>query len=45
MLSVPSESGENPGNVCDLLSNSPKHLPRFSPGYQDTEEMSFLMFM
>ena len=25
-----------------LLSNSPKRLPRFSPGYEDTENMFYL---
>ena len=25
----------------DLLSNSPKHSPRFSPGYEGTENMFY----
>ena len=27
----------------DLLSNSPKHSPRFSPGYEGTENMFYFL--
>ena len=27
----------------DLLLNSPKHLPRFSPGYEGTENMFYFL--
>ena len=46
MLSVSPLAVENLGKVCensrageitDLLSNSPKRSPRFSPGYEGTE--------
>ena len=47
-------SDENLGNVCenswaaswvvtDVLSNSHKHLPRFSPGYEGTENMFYFL--
>ena len=41
MFSVPLQRGENLGKfvrILDLLSNSPKRSPRFSPGYEETEE-------
>ena len=29
----------------DLLSNSPKRLPQFSPGYKDTENMFYFLII
>ena len=42
-----SRAGEKPSTVSrvftDLLSNSPKHSPWFSPGYECTENMFYFL--
>ena len=42
-----SRAGENPrlhlGVFTDLLLNSPKCSPRFSPGYEGTENMFYFL--
>ena len=47
MFSVPSQSGEKLGKICenlwsDLLSNSPKRSPRFSSGYEGMKNIFYL---
>ena len=51
MFSIPSQPDENLGKVCensstaDLLQNSPKRSPRFSPGYESTENMFYFLIV
>ena len=50
MFSMPSYPGKILGSTVsrvftDLLSNSPKRSPRFSLGYEDTENMFYFLII